>query len=43
MEGTTVEAISNAMNALGARPKDIVAIFQAIHRAGALHAVLEIM
>ena len=43
MEGTTVEAISNALNALGARPRDIVAVFQAIHAAGALHAKLEIL
>ncbi len=43
MEGTTVEAISNAMNALGARPRDVVAVFQALHAAGALHAKLEIL
>ena len=43
MEGTTVEAISNALNALGARPRDVVAVFQALHAAGALHAKLEIL
>ena len=43
IEGTTVEAISNALNALGARPKDVMAIFQAIDRMGALHAELIIM
>ena len=43
MGGTTVEAISNALNALGARPRDIVAMFQALHAAGALHAELIIL
>lgn len=43
MAGTTVEELANALNALGARPRDLVAIFQALHRAGALHADLEVM
>jgi flagellar P-ring protein precursor FlgI len=43
MEGVTVEEIANALNAIGARPRDLVAIFEAIHRAGALHAELEIL
>jgi len=43
LDGSTVEAISNALNAIGARPTDMVAIFQAIHRAGALHAELVVM
>jgi flagellar P-ring protein precursor FlgI len=43
VEGVTVEQIANALNALGARPRDLVAIFEAIHRAGALHADLEVM
>lgn len=41
--GTTVREIANALNALGARPRDLVAIFQALHRAGALHAELVVM
>lgn len=40
LEGATVEDIANGLNALGARPRDLVAIFQAIHSAGALHAEL---
>ncbi|MCS6970960.1 MAG: flagellar basal body P-ring protein FlgI [Planctomycetota bacterium] len=43
VEGVTVEQIANALNAIGARPRDLVAIFEAIHRAGALHADLEVM
>ncbi len=43
IEGVTVEEIANALNAMGARPRDLVAIFEAIHLAGALHAELEIM
>lgn len=40
LEGATVEEIANGLNALGARPRDLVAIFQAIQGAGALHADL---
>jgi len=40
LEGATVEEIANGLNALGARPRDLVAIFQAIHSAGALNAEL---
>ncbi len=43
IEGATVDEISNALNALGARPRDMVAIFEAIHRSGALHAELVVM
>ncbi len=39
-EGATVEDIATGLNALGARPRDLVAIFQAIQSAGALHAEL---
>ena len=38
--GATVDDIANALNALGAKPHDLVAIFEAIARAGALHAEL---
>jgi flagellar P-ring protein precursor FlgI len=41
--GATVDDISSALNALGARPRDLVAIFEAIQRAGALHAELVVM
>lgn len=43
VEGVTVEQVANALNAMGARPRDLVAIFEAIHMAGALHAELEVM
>lgn len=43
IEGVTVEQVANALNAMGARPRDLVAIFEAVHRAGALHADLEVM
>lgn len=43
MSGVTVDDIANALNALGARPRDLVAIFEAIQRAGALHAELVVM
>ncbi|TVR43654.1 MAG: flagellar basal body P-ring protein FlgI [Planctomycetota bacterium] len=43
MDGVTVQSIANALNAIGARPRDMVAIFQALKRAGALHAELVIM
>lgn len=41
--GSSVSELVEAMNALGAGPQDIIAILQAIKRAGALHGVLEIM
>lgn len=40
---TTVADIAKALNSLGAKPGDIIAIFQAIRRAGALRAELVIM
>lgn len=43
LEGVTVEAIANALNAIGARPRDLVAIFESIHRAGALYGELVVM
>ena len=41
--GTTVSEVARALNLLGAGPRDIIAIFQAIKEAGALHAELRIM
>jgi flagellar P-ring protein precursor FlgI len=43
IDGASVEEIANALNALGARPRDLVAIFEAVQRAGALHAELVVM
>ena len=40
LEGATVDDIATGLNALGARPRDLVAIFQALQSAGALHAEL---
>jgi len=40
---TTVDDLVSAMNAVGATPKDIIAIFQAVEAAGALHGELRIM
>lgn len=39
-EGTTLEAVVRALNALGATPRDIIAIMQALKAAGALKADL---
>ena len=39
----TVEELANALNAIGASPRDMIAIFDALNRAGALQARLEMM
>jgi flagellar P-ring protein precursor FlgI len=39
----TVSDIASALNQLGVKPRDIIAIFQAIREAGALQAELVIM
>lgn len=41
--GPTISSVVNALNAIGASPRDLIMIFQAIKAAGALHAELEIM
>ncbi|MEW6710365.1 MAG: flagellar basal body P-ring protein FlgI [Candidatus Riflebacteria bacterium] len=40
---TTVDDLVEALNAVGASPKDLIAIFQAIDAAGALHGELKVM
>ena len=40
---TTVGDVAAALNALGAKPRDLVSIFQALKAAGALHADVEVM
>lgn len=40
---TTVDEVVQALNALGASPRDLMAIFQALKKAGALNAELEVM
>ncbi len=42
-EGTTLEAVTAALNNLGATPRDIIAIMQALEAAGALRAELVIL
>jgi flagellar P-ring protein precursor FlgI len=41
--GATLEAVTHALNALGATPRDIIAILQALKAAGALRAELVIL
>jgi flagellar P-ring protein precursor FlgI len=40
---TTVDELVKALNTLGAGPRDLVSIFQALHSAGALDADLEVL
>lgn len=41
--GVTIGELVRALNAIGANPRQLITILQAIHRAGALHAQLEVM
>lgn len=44
LEGvTSVSDLTNALNTIGAKPKDLITVFQAIKKAGALQAELVIM
>ncbi len=42
-EGVNISEIARALNVLGVTPRDLISIFQAIKKAGALHAELVIM
>lgn len=42
-EGVTISDVARALNVLGVTPRDLISIFQAIKKAGALHAELVIM
>jgi len=42
-QGTTLESVVQGLNALGASPRDIIAIMQALKAAGALRAELVIL
>jgi len=42
-EGTTLDAVVSALNALGATPRDIIAIMQALKAAGALKAEIVVL
>ena len=39
----TVSELAKTLNAIGATPRDLIAIFNALKKAGALQAKLEIM
>ncbi len=41
--GVSISEVATALNAIGATPRDLIAIFQAIKAAGALHAELVIL
>ena len=41
--GVSIGEIAKALNAIGAMPRDLIAIFQAIKAAGALHAELRVI
>jgi len=43
VEGADVKELADALNKLQVTPRDLMSIFQALKRAGALHADLEIM
>lgn len=42
-EGATISELTRGLNAIGATPRDIIAILQALKAAGALQAALEII
>ncbi len=39
---TTLDKVVKSLNALGVTPRDLIAILQAMHEAGALHAEIEV-
>lgn len=42
-ETATMEDLSRALNAIGVTPRDMISIFQALKKAGALHGKLEVI
>ena len=42
-EGATVEELVRALSAIGATPRDVIAILQSLHGVGALEAELEVI
>ncbi len=42
-QGVSIGDVASALNAIGATPRDLIAIFQAIKAAGALYADLVIL
>jgi flagellar P-ring protein precursor FlgI len=43
VQGVTIGELVRALNAIGASPRDLIAILQAMKVAGALHAELKII
>ena len=43
LEATTVAELAAALNDMGFKPRDVIAVFQAIKEAGSLNAKLIIM
>jgi flagellar P-ring protein precursor FlgI len=39
---STIDTVVRSLNALGVTPRDLIAILQAMHAAGALHAQIEV-
>jgi len=42
-EGVSISEVADALNAIGATPRDLIAIFQAIKAAGAMHGELVVL
>ena len=42
-EGATVEELVRALSSIGSTPRDIIAILQSLHAAGALEAEIEVI
>jgi flagellar P-ring protein precursor FlgI len=42
-QGSTVEDLVQSLNAIGATPRDVIAILQGLKSAGALNAELEVI
>jgi flagellar P-ring protein precursor FlgI len=42
-KGATVEELVRALQAIGSTPRDVIAILQAMHSAGALDAQIEVI
>jgi flagellar P-ring protein precursor FlgI len=43
VEGTSAGEVATALNKIKVSPRDMISIFQALHKAGALEADLEVM
>ena len=41
--GASLSEVVRALNSLGAKPRDLIDILQAIRKAGGLHAHVEVM